>query len=79
MRPLYILVGAIFAVIIIMALTGCSSSAGSQTAPIPVGAEGSPYTLDYVELPDGQVLTCLWADRGNSAATMSCNWEAINQ
>lgn len=79
MKPLYILVGVVFAVIIIMALTGCATPSGSQTAPIPAGTEESPYTLDYVELPDGQTLTCLWYNRTYQSGSMSCNWEAINQ
>lgn len=77
MKPLYILMGIIFSVIIIMALTGCTPS-GSQTDPLPVGVKDSPYTLDYVELPDGRTVTCLWYYKGSSGGAMSCDWENTN-
>lgn len=60
---------------IAVSVSGCAGTLSSQTNPVSVGTEDSFYDLEYVGLPDGRVLTCLWYAKGSKTGSMSCDWE----
>ena len=66
--------GTVAVVALALLISGCAAESSSQTNPVAVGTNESPYSFDYVELPDGRTVTCLWYNKGWRSGSMSCDW-----
>lgn len=66
----------ILAFLTIIILAGCGNA--PRPADNPAISTEDGWSEEYVKVSNGDVILCLWHNRGNKSGTLDCDWDKPN-